>query len=126
MAQPALRYGCEARGNAGAREGVPSTFSVPSDCLRATVRGALLEKYLLSPQQLEILELLADGLSNKQIAARLTLSVRTVEGYTRRLHHALETHGDRAVLVARWLSFLYDAVDALGLRLPPHQPEAHG
>jgi two-component system, LuxR family, response regulator FixJ len=35
----------------------------------------------LSPRQREVMELVADGLSNKQIAERLGISARTVENY---------------------------------------------
>ena len=35
----------------------------------------------LSPRQKEVMHLVAEGLSNKQIAARLGISPRTVENY---------------------------------------------
>ncbi len=60
-------------------------------------------EYLQSPPQLsgresEVLSLLADGLTNKQAAERLFLSVKTVETYRSRI---MKKHGlrDRAELV---------------------------
>jgi two-component system, LuxR family, response regulator FixJ len=45
---------------------------------RADVLARIAE---LSPRQREVMHLVADGLSNKQIAARLGISFRTVENY---------------------------------------------
>jgi DNA-binding NarL/FixJ family response regulator len=46
----------------------------------------------LSDREREILNLLSQGLSNKSIAARLYLSVRTVEGHLDRLYTRLGVH----------------------------------
>ncbi len=46
----------------------------------------------LSDREREILDLLAQGLSNKVIAARLYLSVRTVEGHLDKLYAHLGVH----------------------------------
>lgn len=46
----------------------------------------------LTAREQEILRLLAEGLSNKAIAARLYLSVRTVEGHLARLYEKLGVH----------------------------------
>ena len=49
---------------------------------RASQRTELLERVAgLSPRQREVMHLVAEGLSNKQIAARLNISPRTVENY---------------------------------------------
>ncbi len=45
-----------------------------------------------SPRERQVVELLADGKSNKQIAAVLELSTRTVEGYRARLMAKLNVH----------------------------------
>ena len=55
----------------------------------------------LTEREREILALLAEGLSNKAIAARLYLSVRTVEGHLVKLYERLGVHSRvEAVLIA--------------------------
>ncbi|HEV8579681.1 MAG TPA: response regulator transcription factor [Thermoanaerobaculia bacterium] len=49
-----------------------------------------LEYLMLTPRELEILRLIADGLSNQEIARRLFLSVHTVKNH---VHKVLETLG---------------------------------
>jgi DNA-binding NarL/FixJ family response regulator len=53
---------------------------------------------LLTSREREVLKLLADGLTSKQIAARLELSVKTVDVHKYNLMHKLGIH-DRAGLV---------------------------
>jgi DNA-binding NarL/FixJ family response regulator len=52
----------------------------------------------LSPREREIFKLLADGLSVKEIAAKLTLSVKTVDVHKYNLMRKLDIH-DRAGLI---------------------------
>ncbi len=61
---------------------------------------------LLSPRELEVLGLAAEGADNDAIAARLHLSVRTVERHLQHLYAKLDLHGRnaRAAAVARLLS----------------------
>jgi len=55
----------------------------------------------LTDREREILDLLAQGLSNKLIAARLYLSVRTVEGHLANIYSRLDVHSrTEAMLVA--------------------------
>jgi DNA-binding NarL/FixJ family response regulator len=55
----------------------------------------------LTDREREILELLAQGLSNKVIAARLYLSVRTVEGHLANIYSRLDVHSrTEAMLMA--------------------------
>jgi len=55
----------------------------------------------LTEREREILELLAQGLSNKMIAARLYLSVRTVEGHLANIYLRLSVHSrTEAMLMA--------------------------
>ena len=55
----------------------------------------------LTDREREILELLAQGLSNKTIAARLYLSVRTVEGHLANIYSQFGVHSrTEAMLVA--------------------------
>lgn len=45
-----------------------------------------------SPRELQVVRFLADGLSNKEIAAALRLSIRTVETYRSRLMSKMKVH----------------------------------
>jgi len=55
----------------------------------------------LTDRERQILALLADGLSNKAIAARLYLSVRTVEGHLANLYTRVGVHSrTEAALIA--------------------------
>ena len=47
----------------------------------------------LTARELEVLRLLAEGLSSKQIAMRLDLSPETVRDYTKKLYLKLDAHG---------------------------------
>lgn len=49
-----------------------------------------LDSYELTPRELEIMELVGDGLSNKEIAGRLFLSEGTVRNYVTVLLEKLE------------------------------------
>ena len=63
--------------------------------------GMQARQALLSPRECEVLGLLGQGLSNKDIAARLYLSVRTVEGHLLSLYRKLGVHNRvEAALVA--------------------------
>lgn len=53
----------------------------------------------LSPRQAEIIQLLAEGLLVKQIARRLGLSHRTVEGYLAKMRQRIGVH-NQAELIA--------------------------
>lgn len=56
----------------------------------------------LSRRQVQILTLIADGCSGKEIARMLSVSPRTVESHVQRL---FDRHGvrNRAGLVAKWM-----------------------
>jgi len=56
----------------------------------------------LSTREEEVLALLAEGLSNREIALALGLSRRTIETYLHRLYKKLGVH-NRAGAVARYL-----------------------
>jgi DNA-binding NarL/FixJ family response regulator len=66
------------------------------------VAGAVLcpEQRLLSGHELSILELVAEGLTNREIGARVHLSHYTVKDYLTRIMRKLGTHS-RAETVAR-------------------------
>lgn len=56
----------------------------------------------LSPRQVQILSLIAEGFCNKEIAQRLGMSARTVESHLQRLYEKYRVHS-RAAIVAKWL-----------------------
>jgi len=50
------------------------------------------ERSRLTPRELEVLQLICDGLSNREIAARLGLSANTVAVHRSRIMNALGVH----------------------------------
>lgn len=46
----------------------------------------------LTPRELEVLQLVAEGYANKQIAAELFISIKTVEKHRQQLMHKLDIH----------------------------------
>jgi DNA-binding NarL/FixJ family response regulator len=52
----------------------------------------------LSPRELEVLRLLAEGYVNKEIAERLALSAPTVATYIRRIYEKLHVHSRAAAI----------------------------
>ncbi len=61
----------------------------------------------LSPRELEVLQLVAQGLSNRQICDHLFLALSTVKGYTRTIYAKLAVHRrTEAVARARELGLL--------------------
>lgn len=61
----------------------------------------------LSERELDVLELIADGLSNRQIADRLYISLHTVKAHTRNIYGKLDVHSrTRAAARARELGVL--------------------
>ena len=63
----------------------------------------------LSEREIEVLQLVAEGLTNNEIASRLFLSLNTIKGHTRNIYGKLNVHS-RTQAVAR--------AQSLGL-LPP-------
>ena len=61
----------------------------------------------LSPRELEVLQLINQGLSNQEIADRLFLALSTVKGYTRTIFDKLQVERrTEAVARARALGWL--------------------
>lgn len=59
---------------------------------------ASLPEPLLTQREKEVLDLIADGLSNKEIAARLALSVRTVESHRINIKRKFDLDGTAALM----------------------------
>ncbi len=72
--------------------------SLISDYLRRREEGQATTAAVLTPREREILKLVAEGRTNKQIADLLCLSVKTVESHRGNLMGKLEVH-DRTELV---------------------------
>ena len=74
--------------------------------------GAAAEQLLvepLSPREVEILQLVADGLSNREIGERLFLALDTVKGHNRRIFEKLQVQRrTEAIAKARALNLLPD------------------
>ena len=64
----------------------------------------------LSERELEILQLIAEGLTNQEIASKLYLSLNTVKAHTRNIYGKLDVHRrTEAVARARALGVLSSA-----------------
>jgi LuxR family transcriptional regulator, maltose regulon positive regulatory protein len=84
-----------------------STFSNPTPLRSGDYRqqSAILEP--LSPRELEILKLIAQGLSNREISERLFLALDTVKGHNRRIFDKLQVQRrTEAIARARELGLL--------------------
>lgn len=55
----------------------------------------------LTDREIQVMRLVAEGMSNREIGARLYLSPSTVKQHLARIADKLGTHGDRAGMVAR-------------------------
>ncbi|MBN1886554.1 MAG: hypothetical protein JW850_01135 [Thermoflexales bacterium] len=61
----------------------------------------------LSERELDVLRLIAEGLSNRDIAARLVISLSTVKGHTSQIYGKLAVHNrTQALAKARGLGIL--------------------
>jgi LuxR family maltose regulon positive regulatory protein len=61
----------------------------------------------LSEREIEVLQLIAEGLTNREIASRLFLSLNTVKAHTRNIYGKLDIHNrTQAVTRARALGIL--------------------
>ena len=83
--------------DAGTEQSVPSEHQAPN--------AALIEP--LSERELEVLELLAEGLTNPEIASRLFLALNTIKAHTRNIYGKLGVNNrTQAVTQARALGIL--------------------
>lgn len=72
---------------------------------RSTRRTPQTDLESLSPREVEVLRLLAEGYVNKEIADRLNLSTPTVATYIRRIYEKLHVHS-RAAAIGRFSSLV--------------------
>jgi len=81
-----------------------AAFTPPTDVQSST---CIQKSEILSPRELEILHLIAEGLTNEQIARQLFLSLYTVKAHVRNIFAKLDaTNRTQAVARARELSLL--------------------
>lgn len=66
----------------------------------SAMEGSALPLEALSPREYEVVELLAEGLSNKELAERLSISLHTVKNHIKSVFRKLEV-GSRLELVSR-------------------------
>lgn len=66
--------------------------TVVNDYVRRILGNYAFFKPVLTPREREVLQLLAEGLSTKQIASRLHVSVKTVETHRRQIMTKLDIH----------------------------------
>ncbi|GGR69083.1 hypothetical protein GCM10010197_40750 [Nocardioides luteus] len=64
-------------------------------------RGDTGESVRLTPREREVAQLICDGLSNRAIAERLVISVRTVDGHVERMLAKLEVRS--RTQIATWV-----------------------
>jgi DNA-binding NarL/FixJ family response regulator len=85
--------------------GVPMTGSIARHVAnyfrkRAKTRGELVR---LSPRETELLTLLANGYSNKEIAGKLDLTIETIQSYLKSVYRKMHVHS-RAEAAAKFRS----------------------
>jgi DNA-binding NarL/FixJ family response regulator len=92
------------------RAQVPNTTSpaVPSPGIQVMTAGGG-ESGELAPREKEVLDLLAQGFSYKEIADRLNVAFATVHTYVLRIYKKLHVRSKNAA-VARWLGYQRDVV----------------
>lgn len=69
----------------------------------------------LSPRQQQVVELLAEGMTNAQIGARLGITERTVKAYAQELYEKLGVRNRAGAVAAAWYSGLLGEDDARSL-----------
>ncbi|MBF9220184.1 response regulator transcription factor [Hymenobacter ruricola] len=82
------------------RGGAPMSRSVARKVLAHFKPTPSVQADLLSEREREVVQAVVDGLSDKQVAARLHLSVETVRTYTKRIYKKLQVSG-RTELMSR-------------------------
>jgi LuxR family maltose regulon positive regulatory protein len=83
---PDLGFGTSALGSAVP----PKSKAHASQSAIRTPQSAIIEP--LSKRELEVLQLIAAGLSNREIARELVLSLNTVKGHTRQIYGKLDVN----------------------------------
>ncbi|GAB3588610.1 response regulator [Hymenobacter daeguensis] len=82
------------------RGGAPMSRAVARKVLAHFKPNPSVQSDLLSAREREVVQAIIDGLGDKQVAARLDLSVETVRTYVKRIYKKLQVNG-RTELVSR-------------------------
>jgi predicted ATPase/DNA-binding CsgD family transcriptional regulator len=105
LGQEAYQAACERGCRYDLHSTILALLGKPVERPQPTTNCSLLEP--LSERELEVLSLLAAGLSNREIAERLVLSVGTVKVHTRNIYGKLSVHSrTQAIVQAGELSLL--------------------
>ena len=77
------------------------TIDSLSEELRKSKKGQvnLLTEFNLSIREVEVLELISEGMSNKEIAAALYISINTVKTHVRKVYEKLDVKSRKEVLI---------------------------
>lgn len=92
----ALRASCQRVENLG---GLVEMGAGPHDGLALTIRLDLAAPAQLTPREMDVLQLLVEGLSNKEIARRLVVSPRTVNFHLDNVYSKLGVHSRTEAVV---------------------------
>jgi DNA-binding NarL/FixJ family response regulator len=90
------------------RGGSPMSSSIARRVVqffRSPAQASAVELESLSPREVEVLHLLAEGYVNKEIADRLAISAPTVATYIRRIYEKLQVHS-RAAAIGKFSSLV--------------------
>lgn len=80
------------------RGGSPMSSSIARKVVRFFQEFPSGEPHLLSPRELDVLQLVAEGYLNKEISDRLRLSEPTIATYIRRIYEKLHVHSREAAV----------------------------
>lgn len=56
-------------------------------------------KVTFNEKEIEVIKLICDGLTNKEIAQKIKLSFRTVEGYRTRIQEKMDVHNTASIII---------------------------